>query len=310
MKKLLLPAILLLSCITMAYRFKDVPSLTKKAIKKTPMTALALYGEYIFEREQCGSCHSENRKSQYQAFISLDGLAGKYPDDWHYLHLFSPQTVSPYSSMPSYPQLFKNELDYSAMKKWTKEATKKGDKNLQYTEKELFADAQNMYDKLKKAETVSEGLVKNKEIFALIAYLQQLSSSEEKNQLDSIETVKNQFAKALLFETEKKITLPLAYSNHKDTIAMGQPIFMNYCAVCHGKKGEGGIAPNLTDEYWLHGGSVEDILNIVQNGAPEKGMISWENQLSASEMGKVVCYIRSLKGSNPENAKAPQGEKQ
>ena len=35
MKKLLLPAILLLSCITMAYRFKDVPSLTKKAIKKT-----------------------------------------------------------------------------------------------------------------------------------------------------------------------------------------------------------------------------------------------------------------------------------
>jgi cytochrome c oxidase cbb3-type subunit 3 len=41
---------------------------------------------------------------------------------------------------------------------------------------------------------------------------------------------------------------------------------------------------------------------------PEKGMISWEKQLSPTDIQKVASYVVSLKGSKPANAKEPQGE--
>src|SRR5690606_22447921 len=41
-----------------------------------------------------------------------------------------------------------------------------------------------------------------------------------------------------------------------ETVAAGMAIFTQNCAACHGGVGEGGIGPNLTDDYWLHGGGV------------------------------------------------------
>ncbi|MFN9953569.1 MAG: hypothetical protein ACK55I_10740, partial [bacterium] len=46
----------------------------------------------------------------------------------------------------------------------------------------------------------------------------------------------------------------------------------------------------------------------VKYGVPEKGMISCQSQLKPSDMQKVASYILTLKGTNPPNAKAPQGE--
>jgi cytochrome c oxidase cbb3-type subunit 3 len=80
--------------------------------------------------------------------------------------------------------------------------------------------------------------------------------------------------------------------------------------VCHGIQGEGGIGPNLTDEYWLHGGSSADIARTIIYGIPEKGMISWRHQLTPTEVGQIVAYINSIAGTEPEQAKAPQGKKQ
>ncbi len=90
-------------------------------------------------------------------------------------------------------------------------------------------------------------------------------------------------------------------------LALGASIFAANCVSCHGKLGEGGIGPNMTDNYWIHGGGVQNVFKIIKNGVPEKGMISWSDQLRSSDMQRVASYILTLQGTNPPNAKAPQG---
>lgn len=92
-------------------------------------------------------------------------------------------------------------------------------------------------------------------------------------------------------------------------IANGKVIFTGNCVACHGDNGQGVVGPNLTDEYWLHGGSIADVFKTVKYGVPAKGMASWEKNLSAKNIAEVVNYIMSLQGTKPANPKAPQGEK-
>lgn len=91
--------------------------------------------------------------------------------------------------------------------------------------------------------------------------------------------------------------------------ASGKAIYMANCAVCHGNAGEGGIGPNLTDEYWLHGGDIKDVFAVVKYGVPEKGMVPWEQTLTPGQIAEVSNYIITLAGTNPPNPKEPQGEK-
>lgn len=89
----------------------------------------------------------------------------------------------------------------------------------------------------------------------------------------------------------------------------GKSVFNTNCKVCHGPDGKGtAAAPNLTDEYWLHGGGVKNVFKTVKYGVPEKGMVSWQKQLKSHEIQLVASYIISLQGSNPEGAWTPQGE--
>ena len=85
-------------------------------------------------------------------------------------------------------------------------------------------------------------------------------------------------------------------------------MFKASCAACHGQLGEGTVGPNLTDDYWLHGGSVQDVFKSIKYGWVEKGMKSWKEDLSPMQIAQVTSYIKSLKGTNPANAKAPQGD--
>jgi len=90
-------------------------------------------------------------------------------------------------------------------------------------------------------------------------------------------------------------------------IENGKQVFNTNCAACHGEHGQGTVGPNLTDNFWLHGGSINDIFKTIKYGVPEKGMVSWEKNLSAKNIAELSNYILSLKGTNPANAKAPQG---
>ncbi len=91
-------------------------------------------------------------------------------------------------------------------------------------------------------------------------------------------------------------------------ISLGKSIYEVNCAACHGQGGEGGVGPNLTDDYWLHGGDIKHIFGTIKYGVPEKGMISWKAQLRPADMQKIASYILTLKGTNPPNQKEPQGE--
>ena len=91
-------------------------------------------------------------------------------------------------------------------------------------------------------------------------------------------------------------------------IAAGQEIYMAQCVVCHGPSGEGGVGPNFTDKYWIHGGDIKDLFRTIKYGVPEKGMISWSSQLRPSQMQQVASYILTMQGTNPPNGKAPEGE--
>ena len=64
----------------------------------------------------------------------------------------------------------------------------------------------------------------------------------------------------------------------------------------------------MTDPYWIHGGDIKDLFKTIKYGVPEKGMISWKDQLKPVEMHQVASYILSLQGTNPPNPKEPQGE--
>jgi cytochrome c oxidase cbb3-type subunit III len=91
-------------------------------------------------------------------------------------------------------------------------------------------------------------------------------------------------------------------------IAAGKEIFQQACWACHGKLGEGGAGPNLTDDYWIHKGSLNDIYKSLKLGYPEKGMQAWEKQYSPKQLSEITSYIKSLRGTNPPNGKASQGE--
>jgi len=91
------------------------------------------------------------------------------------------------------------------------------------------------------------------------------------------------------------------------SLAAGEAIFLGKCATCHGNLGEGGVGPNMTDEYWIHGGTIVDVFSTVKYGVPAKGMISWRDQLRPQEMQMVSSYILTLQGTDPPNQKAPEG---
>ena len=93
-------------------------------------------------------------------------------------------------------------------------------------------------------------------------------------------------------------------------VSAGQAIYNTNCVACHGDKGQGVVGPNLTDEFWLHGGKINSIFKTIKYGVPEKGMISWEKTLTPKQISEVSNYILSLKGTNPAGAKEPQGEKE
>lgn len=100
----------------------------------------------------------------------------------------------------------------------------------------------------------------------------------------------------------------LKLASDNSILAKGKEIFVAKCVACHGANAEGLIGPNLTDQYWIHGGKITDIKHIVRVGVLEKGMLAWQTLMSDDEINSVVAYIWSIRGSHPANPKAPQGE--
>ena len=95
-----------------------------------------------------------------------------------------------------------------------------------------------------------------------------------------------------------------------DDIAAGKAIFTDpsKCPACHNPDGGGNaVGPNLTDEYWLYGGSIKNIFKTIKYGT-SKGMRSWKDDLSAKQIAQLASYVKSLQGTKPANPREPQGD--
>lgn len=97
--------------------------------------------------------------------------------------------------------------------------------------------------------------------------------------------------------------------NDPAVLNSGEAIFKQSCVPCHGDHAQGVVGPNLTDDYWLHGGKINDLFKTIKYGVQAKGMPTWEKQLSPKQISDVANYVKSLHGTNPAGAKEPQGEK-
>lgn len=100
----------------------------------------------------------------------------------------------------------------------------------------------------------------------------------------------------------------LAMASRPEVISLGSATFGQMCASCHGPDGGGGIGPNLADNYWLHGGSIDAIARTISDGVTSKGMPAWGKVLKPEQFQGIVAYVWSLHGTTPATPKEPQGD--
>lgn len=100
----------------------------------------------------------------------------------------------------------------------------------------------------------------------------------------------------------------LAVAKKNDEVEKGKAIFQTRCVACHGAAGQGIVGPNLTDDFWIHGGHLVEIRKTIREGVPAKGMIAWKDSMTEQEIESVIAYIRNIRGTNPAGAKAAEGE--
>ena len=91
-------------------------------------------------------------------------------------------------------------------------------------------------------------------------------------------------------------------------ITAGKELFVKNCAPCHQPDGGGLVGPNLTDDYWLHGGALKDVFKTIKYGYIDKGMKSWKDDFSPKQLQTLASFVKSLQGTTPAKPKEKQGE--
>lgn len=186
-----------------------VESNVPKIATVTPYTPLELEGRDLYIREGCVGCHSQmirpfrSEVERYGEFSKsgefiydrpflwgskrtgpdLHRLGGKYPDSWHYHHMLDPESMSPGSIMPPYPWMITNDLETGYLEAKIKALRTLGTPYApgyeQIALEDLKRQAAAVAASLRKDGIDQEGL-ENKEIVALIAYLQRLGTDISK----------------------------------------------------------------------------------------------------------------------------------
>ena len=135
-----------------------------------------------------------------------------------------------------------------------------------------------------------------------------LSGQEYENELALAEEQTRIFKASQPMAVIDENTLIFIYD--EDIIAKGKKVFVNSnCISCHRNDGGGNmVGPNLTDAYWLNGGEIKHIFSMIKNGKVDKGMPAWGKVMSQQDVRDVAFYVMSLQGTNPKDAKMPQGE--
>ena len=86
----------------------------------------------------------------------------------------------------------------------------------------------------------------------------------------------------------------LGFVLEAEDLAAGKKVYDTNCVACHGGKMEGGIGPSFVDDEWIHGDSLDDIVKVVTEGVPEKGMITWGPILGPEKVQQVSAYVHTV----------------
>ncbi len=133
----------------------------------------------------------------------------------------------------------------------------------------------------------------------------QIQSKEYLAEINQAKIERDYLIKTGAFINEETVT----FVNDAATLAEGKDVYTKNCVACHTADGGGLVGPNLTDEYWVHGGGIKNVFKVIKDGVPSKGMISWQTQLDPKKMQAVASYILTMQGTKPANPKAPEGQK-
>jgi cytochrome c oxidase cbb3-type subunit 3 len=102
---------------------------------------------------------------------------------------------------------------------------------------------------------------------------------------------------------------PQALAGDPKARAIGERLFVNNCAPCHGSDARGSVGfPNLTDNDWLWGGTPEDIVKTITNGRVGNMPPIAAAVGSAEDVRNVANYVLSLSGSPHNNVAAELGK--
>lgn len=123
--------------------------------------------------------------------------------------------------------------------------------------------------------------------------------------MQKIEELKNSKPEVAIDISEESL---LAKMDDSAAMNSAAAVYKTNCFSCHGEHLQGGIGPNLTDKFWLHGeGKLLGIYEVIQKGVPEKGMIAWDGILKAEDMANLAAFIKLKRNTNPVGAKKPEG---
>lgn len=111
---------------------------------------------------------------------------------------------------------------------------------------------------------------------------------------------------APIFEKYSKMDLK-AVAADPEAKAMGERLFLTYCAQCHGSAATGAKGfPNLTDSDWLYGGEPDTIKTTISGG--RNGVMPPFGHLGADTIKDVANYVRSLSGLASDSLRAQRGK--
>jgi len=107
---------------------------------------------------------------------------------------------------------------------------------------------------------------------------------------------------------------PVALLTDAANLAKGKAIFDSpdsVCFSCHRSDLGGLVGPNLTDDVWLHGCTVGDVVTSIKTGYPAKGMLPYGvgKTLTDDQVQQLASYVLSKRGSSPPNPKPPDPER-
>jgi cytochrome c oxidase cbb3-type subunit III len=130
-----------------------------------------------------------------------------------------------------------------------------------------------------------------------------LQEAEYAMEMETARIQREQLASTGAFITEETVT----FTGDSETLSKGKLLYDTHCVACHANDGGGIVGPNLADQYWIHGGTINDVFKTIKYGVPAKGMIPWQQQLNPVQIQQVSSYVLSLQGTAPQNPKGPEG---